>query len=177
MKDVHVLQALLERTARRPLLALATDGRVLWASAAAVALWPHIRGRRPGRGTLLEAVTDLAGLALRARDDVPARSISLDVGVGAPWRAELSWMPVRRPFVIVEIDCPEPVKVPRDLALRHGLTAAETGVLDCLAAGLSNRQIGERLFISPATVRTHLYNMFRKLGVRSRVQAALLVRH
>ena len=50
-------------------------------------------------------------------------------------------------------------------------------MLDCLAAGLSNRQIGERLFISPATVRTHLYNMFRKLGVRSRVQAALLVRH
>jgi DNA-binding CsgD family transcriptional regulator len=61
------------------------------------------------------------------------------------------------------------------LALRYGLTRAETNVLGLVATGLSNEEVGGRLFVSPATVRTHLHNVFRKLGVRSRVQATLLV--
>jgi DNA-binding CsgD family transcriptional regulator len=61
------------------------------------------------------------------------------------------------------------------LAIRYGLTRAETNVLGLVATGLSNEEVGERLFVSPATVRTHLHNVFRKLGVRSRVQATLLV--
>jgi two-component system, NarL family, response regulator DegU len=55
------------------------------------------------------------------------------------------------------------------------VTPAQTNVLRLVATGLSNDEIGEKLFVSPATVRTHLYNLFRKLGVRSRVQATLLV--
>jgi DNA-binding NarL/FixJ family response regulator len=61
------------------------------------------------------------------------------------------------------------------VAARYGLTPAETNVLALLATGLSNEQIGQKLFVSSATVRTHVYNLFRKLGVRSRVQATLLV--
>jgi DNA-binding CsgD family transcriptional regulator len=61
------------------------------------------------------------------------------------------------------------------LAIRYGLTRAETNVLALVATGLSNEEVGDRLFVSPATVRTHLHNVFRKLGVRSRVQATLLV--
>jgi DNA-binding CsgD family transcriptional regulator len=61
------------------------------------------------------------------------------------------------------------------VALRYGLTRAETNVLRLVATGLSNEEVGERLFVSPATVRTHLHNVFRKVGVRSRVQATLLV--
>ena len=40
------------------------------------------------------------------------------------------------------------------------------------AAGLSNREIGERLFVSHRTVASHLYRIFPKLGVGSRVQIA-----
>ncbi|MYW06645.1 helix-turn-helix transcriptional regulator, partial [Streptomyces sp. SID3343] len=36
------------------------------------------------------------------------------------------------------------------------------------AAGLTNKQIGERLYLSPRTVSTHLYNLFPKLGISSR---------
>ena len=55
------------------------------------------------------------------------------------------------------------------------LSAREGEVLLLLAQGLSNREIGERLFISGGTVSVHLSHVFRKLDVKTRVQASLLV--
>lgn len=52
------------------------------------------------------------------------------------------------------------------------LTAREQQVLDLVAEGLSNREIGARLFISPKTVSVHVSALLRKLGVTSRTQAA-----
>jgi DNA-binding CsgD family transcriptional regulator len=51
------------------------------------------------------------------------------------------------------------------------LTARELDVLALVAQGLTNREISSRLFISPATVRTHLEHIYDKLGVRSRAGA------
>jgi DNA-binding CsgD family transcriptional regulator len=51
------------------------------------------------------------------------------------------------------------------------LTERELDVLGLVAQGLTNRQISSRLFISPATVRTHLEHIYDKLGVRSRAGA------
>jgi len=51
------------------------------------------------------------------------------------------------------------------------LTRRELDVLALVAQGLTNRQISGRLFISPATVRTHLEHIYDKLGVRSRAGA------
>jgi DNA-binding CsgD family transcriptional regulator len=51
------------------------------------------------------------------------------------------------------------------------LTGRELDVLALVAQGLTNRQISGRLFISPATVRTHLEHIYDKLGVRSRAGA------
>ncbi|MFC6357456.1 helix-turn-helix transcriptional regulator [Luethyella okanaganae] len=54
----------------------------------------------------------------------------------------------------------------------HGeLTARERQVLDLVAQGLSNRQIGERLFISGKTVSVHVSAILRKLGASSRTEA------
>ena len=55
----------------------------------------------------------------------------------------------------------------------ESLTPAESQVAELVAAGLSNVEIGSRLFISPATVRAHLGHIYRKLGIGSR--AALVV--
>jgi LuxR family transcriptional regulator, maltose regulon positive regulatory protein len=48
---------------------------------------------------------------------------------------------------------------------------AELAVLQFLASGLSNREIGERLFLSPNTIRSHLRALYHKLGVHSRTDA------
>jgi DNA-binding NarL/FixJ family response regulator len=52
-----------------------------------------------------------------------------------------------------------------------GLTARETQVLVLLAAGLSNAEIGQRLYLSHATVKTHINRIFAKTGARDRAQA------
>ncbi|WP_130380965.1 response regulator transcription factor [Kribbella sp. VKM Ac-2569] len=52
-----------------------------------------------------------------------------------------------------------------------GLTARETEVLRLIAQGLSNPEIAGQLFISEATVKTHINNTFAKIGARHRAEA------
>jgi DNA-binding CsgD family transcriptional regulator len=49
------------------------------------------------------------------------------------------------------------------------LTDSELGVARLVAEGLTNREVAERLFVSPHTVNSHLRQVFAKLGVKSRV--------
>jgi DNA-binding NarL/FixJ family response regulator len=58
------------------------------------------------------------------------------------------------------------------------LTPRELEVLQALADGLSDKEIAERLYVGSGTVRSHVVNIFGKLGVHSRLQALLFaVRH
>lgn len=54
------------------------------------------------------------------------------------------------------------------------LTEREQQILEAVAGGMPNKVIGARLFISEKTVKTHTNHIFRKLGVTSRLQAALV---
>jgi DNA-binding NarL/FixJ family response regulator len=56
------------------------------------------------------------------------------------------------------------------------LTEREQEVLRLLVAGQSNREIGERLFVSPATAARHVANIYAKLGVDSRAKAIAFAR-
>jgi two-component system, NarL family, response regulator LiaR len=58
-------------------------------------------------------------------------------------------------------------------ALREPLTERETEVLRLLARGMANKQIARELFIAVSTVKTHVNNLYRKLDISSRTQAAL----
>ncbi|CAM2953593.1 response regulator transcription factor [Prescottella defluvii] len=53
----------------------------------------------------------------------------------------------------------------------QALTAREAELLTLLAEGLTNKELGKRLFISEATVKTHLAHIYAKLGVDSRAAA------
>ena len=55
------------------------------------------------------------------------------------------------------------------------LTVAERQVADRVADGLTSRQIGEELYVSPRTVDAHLTNIYRKLGINTRAKLAAMV--
>jgi DNA-binding CsgD family transcriptional regulator len=56
----------------------------------------------------------------------------------------------------------------RTVETRDDLTAQERQIARLARDGLSNSEIGARLFLSPRTVEWHLHNVFGKLGIRSR---------
>ncbi|AJZ83744.1 response regulator [Streptomyces antimycoticus] len=65
---------------------------------------------------------------------------------------------------------------PRDEVLA-GLSPREREILVLVGDGLTNRQIGKRLFLSEKTVKNHISRLLAKLGVERRIQAAVLATH
>jgi len=55
----------------------------------------------------------------------------------------------------------------------HALTAREREIVRLVALGLRNAEVGKRLHISEQTVKTHLNNVFRKLGIQDRIELVL----
>jgi DNA-binding NarL/FixJ family response regulator len=55
---------------------------------------------------------------------------------------------------------------------REVLTPREIEIARMISRGLGNREVGEQLFISEGTVKTHLHTIYEKLGIKSRLQLA-----
>jgi non-specific serine/threonine protein kinase len=74
-------------------------------------------------------------------------------------------------------DVSDPAEAGDDkIRLPSQLTAREREIASLVAAGLSNRQIAEKLFISRRTVDAHLEHIFAKLGITSRVMLTIHLR-
>ena len=70
-------------------------------------------------------------------------------------------------------------RVPPHIGRRTGsmiLPTANTRVFGCLGSGMSNTRTGSRLHIGETTVKTHMSRVLARLGVRSRVLAAILAK-
>jgi two-component system NarL family response regulator len=61
-----------------------------------------------------------------------------------------------------------------DRASSPSLTSREVGVLELVAKGMSNKEIGAALLVSETTIKYHLKNIYAKLGASDRTEAALL---
>jgi DNA-binding CsgD family transcriptional regulator len=59
---------------------------------------------------------------------------------------------------------------------RLGITPRELEIIELIAAGMSNREIAEKLFVTENTVKTHASRVFDKLGARRRTQAVQLAK-
>jgi LuxR family transcriptional regulator of csgAB operon len=51
------------------------------------------------------------------------------------------------------------------------LTCKEVKILEAIVGGHTNQDIADKIFLSPHTVKTHIYNLYKKIGVTNRVQA------
>lgn len=85
---------------------------------------------------------------------------------------------VRTETVVVEVPVEVPVPAPvgpfavdEAKIAELSITARELEVLGLIAAGLSNREIAEKLFVSENTVKTHSARLFDKIGAKRRTQA------
>ena len=72
---------------------------------------------------------------------------------------------IRSPFGLL-------AEAPSDASNPEGLTPREIAILTAVAEGLSNTAIARQLWVAPQTVKFHLTNIYRKLGVANRTQAA-----
>ncbi|MBV8952900.1 MAG: hypothetical protein JO179_02110 [Solirubrobacterales bacterium] len=109
--------------------------------------WTRVGRRREAR--------DLQRRAIKLADDCGA------VALGERARAELQAGPGRRART--------------ELTGRSALTAAEWRVCRQAAAGGTNRDIAETLFVTEKTVERHLSSAYQKLGIRSRFQLAAAI--
>ena len=82
----------------------------------------------------------------------------------------------RRPETVIvrKVSAPASFSVDEGKRGQLGITARELEILNLIAAGLSNREIAEKIFVSENTVKTHSSRLFDKLGARRRTQAVQL---
>ena len=141
----------------------------------AAAQWDALGQPYPAaRARLRQAEAMLATRAPRSGVAAPlqaAHQVAARLGA-APLQRELELLAQRGRLRLQA--AVEPVSQPAEpsAASRLGLTRREAEVLALVAAGRSNRQIGEALFITPKTASIHVSRILAKLGVSGRVEAA-----
>jgi DNA-binding CsgD family transcriptional regulator len=131
--------------------------------------WPTPISSRPPGTTKPPRCSPAAARGRRAATALRAAgAIARDLRAG-PLRAEIGAR-----ARAARLDLAEPVATPGPEPDQTdvGLTPREREVLGLLGNGLSNAQIARTLYISEKTASVHVYNILRKLGVTSRVQAA-----
>jgi DNA-binding CsgD family transcriptional regulator len=171
-----MMEAMLDRHLL-PTAAFDLRGLLLWASEDAISLLGLRQGkRRDVPGNLVQAVRQVGALTGKKGASIsPVAGIFIP-GENFPVQVHLRLARTRdgTAFVIAEFEAPKGTRPLTETAERYRLTPTETEVLRLISRGLSDESIARRLFVSKTTVHTHVAHLLVKLGVRSRVQAALI---
>lgn len=83
---------------------------------------------------------------------------------------------VREVPVPVIVRAQQPFVIDEARRDKLGITPRELEILELIAAGLSNREIAEKVFVSENTVKTHSSRLFDKLGAKRRTQAVQIAK-
>jgi len=142
------------------------------------ALWRHAVPDREAVGPLLRAIG--AMLLLYAALSVVLSAILVPAGSPVDPTAILnfllfvSWNGVLivsfLRYLTSPVDILENGEVPQEMLERYGISPREADVIRYVSRGLSNKEIADKLSVSFTTIRTHLYNIFKKTGAASRVE-------
>jgi DNA-binding CsgD family transcriptional regulator len=147
-------------------------GRLLWASPSATPLIARDGGGAPP--AVVRAARELVASTRMGADASSApRRVRFDGEGGASIWISLRLLRMSNGGLSVVAECSAALD-PQALVDRLGVSRAEAAVLALLADGQANAAIATRLHVSTETVKTHVRNVLRKLGARSRVQAALI---
>jgi PAS domain S-box-containing protein len=156
---------------------LDADGRFLSANVAAEELSGQAEEQLIGRplgllfGNSEERMVDASDKATRFIE----RTLRGPGGENMPM--SLSLCPLRDKWgdYLGHVVIGQPIRSFQEKKGSFGLSAREREVCLLLARGLSNQEIADRLFISPGTVKNHIYNIYEKTKVKNRVELARLV--
>jgi DNA-binding CsgD family transcriptional regulator len=134
---------------------------------------PAVRLLARGWGVSLMAFAPLSGIewALEAFGPLPYAPLSLDFIFYFSCNI-VSVVAFARSLSVERRTDESPLfgAVSEDTAARYGLTSRERDMVPLIARGLANKEIASELGISDATVRTHIYNLFQKVGAKGRIE-------
>lgn len=164
----------------RPTVALDLRGGFLWASERAEILLGITHDGHKRVPEVLEKAANqlgtLFGKKSRSTVSPPPARVKILRKDEVPVHADLRLARTRNGayFIVAELEDPQGSPRLAEIAARHQLTKTETQVLHLISLGLSDREISRRLFVSLATVHSHVNHILGKLAVNSRIQAALI---
>lgn len=139
-----------------------------WSALGRPHLTAYARYREAGALLALRGSRSSAAEALRS-----ASAIAGDLGA-APLAREIAVLASHARIDLTEGAAVAPPETAKDPAATLGLTSREAEVIRLLAAGYSNQQIADALFLTRKTASVHVSNILGKLGVENRVQAAAI---
>ncbi|MCE1237366.1 MAG: DNA-binding response regulator [Hyphomicrobiales bacterium] len=166
-------QAALDTTGRH-LFAVDESGRLLWWTPQGGRILARLCGERPTAGLhLSEAVSTLVS-RVAAGTSPPPVVVTPEREVGGPVEVAVVGR-VGQGEILLRLV--EEARPSTDGTLRDRLRVSdrEAQVLDWIARGKSNRDIGDILGLSPRTINKHLERIFKKIGVENRTSAAVMV--
>jgi DNA-binding CsgD family transcriptional regulator len=135
------------------------------------------RGEFPIPSCIIEDCSDLLDLGRREEQPILSpkeRIVFTESGKKFRTECSLIWkadqINSKPNFIVTLSDLSEEKKLETTLQSRFQLSRRELDVIYYLTRGLSDDEIGEKLYISRQTVHTHIKNIYRKLGVKSRIE-------